>query len=110
MPIMSSASGKRRRVSMYRPSDAAKPKPIGSTIGSRRCFTPHPASCDAVRSRLSRSAGVSGKTVEALTGEADALADLGVTMLTVGVNGPDYDLSEAEALVRWRDRRQNAGG
>ena len=28
-------------------------------------------------------------------------------MLTVGVNGPDYDLSDAEALCRWRDRRQS---
>jgi len=26
--------------------------------------------------------------------------------LTVGVNGPDYDLSAAEALCRWRDRRE----
>jgi hypothetical protein len=29
---------------------------------------------------------------------------LGVTLLTVGVNGPDYDLSDAEELCRWRDR------
>ena len=35
----------------------------------------------------------------------DALADLGVTLLTVGVNGPDYDLTGAEALCRWRDGR-----
>ena len=32
-------------------------------------------------------------------------ADLGVTLLTVGANGPDYDLSDAEALCRWRDQR-----
>ncbi len=42
-------------------------------------------------------------------GEADAFAELGVTMLTVGVNGPDYDLTHAEALCRWRDRRQANG-
>jgi hypothetical protein len=30
-------------------------------------------------------------------------------MLTVGVNGPDYDLTQAEALCRWRDRRQQNG-
>ncbi len=42
---------------------------------------------------------------EALLKEADALAGLGVTLLTVGVNGPDYDLTRAEALCRWRDRR-----
>ncbi len=26
-------------------------------------------------------------------------------MFTVGVNGPDYDLSRADALCRWRDQR-----
>ena len=41
--------------------------------------------------------------------EADAFVELGVTMLTVGVNGPDYDLTQAEALCRWRDRRQPNG-
>ena len=36
---------------------------------------------------------------------ADSLVGLGVTLLTIGVNGPDYDLTKAEALCRWRDRR-----
>ena len=54
---------------------------------------------------IERSAGVSGKGTDALLAEADALADLGVTLLTVGVNGPAYDLSHAEALCRWRDER-----
>jgi hypothetical protein len=49
-------------------------------------------------------AGVSGDTEDALLTEADALAGLGVSLLTVGVNGPDYDLTQAEALCRWRDR------
>jgi len=42
---------------------------------------------------------------DALLADADAFVALGVTFLTVGVNGPDYDLSRAEALCRWRDRR-----
>ena len=54
---------------------------------------------------IERSAGVSGKGAGALLAEADALADLGLTLLTVGVNGPDYDLSDAETLCRWRDQR-----
>jgi probable F420-dependent oxidoreductase len=54
---------------------------------------------------IERSAGVSGDDDEALIKEADALAGLGVTLLTVGVNGPDYDLTRAEALCRWRDNR-----
>jgi hypothetical protein len=37
--------------------------------------------------------------------DGDAVADLGVTLLTVACNGPDYDLSAVEALCRWRDRR-----
>ena len=37
--------------------------------------------------------------------EAEALVGLGVSLLTVGVNGPDYDLTAAEALCRWRDSR-----
>ena len=54
---------------------------------------------------IQRSAGVSGDDEEALLREADALAGLGVTLLTVGVNGPDYDLTQAEALIRWRAGR-----
>jgi probable F420-dependent oxidoreductase len=58
---------------------------------------------------VERSAGVSGRSLDGLLAEADALAGLGVTMLTVGSNGPDYDLTQAEALCRWRDRRQANG-
>ena len=54
---------------------------------------------------IERSAGVSGKTSQELLAEADALVSLGVTLLTVGVNGPEYDLTSAEALCRWRDQR-----
>jgi hypothetical protein len=30
---------------------------------------------------------------------------LGVTLMTVGCDGPDYNLGPAETLVRWRDGR-----
>ena len=56
---------------------------------------------------IERSAGVEGKTEDELVAEAEALVGLGVTLLTVGVNGPDYDLSQAEALCKWRARRQD---
>ena len=46
-----------------------------------------------------------GEGTEALLANAGALADLGVTLLTIGVNGPDYDLAGAQALCRWRDGR-----
>jgi hypothetical protein len=58
---------------------------------------------------IERSAGAQGNNLDALLQEADAFVELGLTMLTVGVNGPDYDLTRAEALCRWRDRRQPNG-
>jgi len=57
-------------------------------------------------STIERSAGVeTGKGEDAMLADADALVGLGVSLLTVGVNGPDYDLGAAEALCRWRDNR-----
>jgi probable F420-dependent oxidoreductase len=59
---------------------------------------------------IERSAAVGGETVAGggaagLIVEAEALAELGVTLLTIGASGPHYDLTGAEALCRWRDRR-----
>ncbi|PQM49711.1 Phthiodiolone/phenolphthiodiolone dimycocerosates ketoreductase [Mycobacterium talmoniae] len=58
---------------------------------------------------IGRSAAVGGEQgqagVDALLAEADALAELGVNLLTIGSSGPDYDLTGAEALCRWRDRQ-----
>jgi probable F420-dependent oxidoreductase len=63
-------------------------------------------------STIERSAGVEdnsgvlrGEALDALLANAQGLVDLGVSLLTVGVNGPDYDLTAAEALVKWRDER-----
>jgi len=47
----------------------------------------------------------SGKNSSGPVENAEALLGLGVTLLTVGCGGPDYDLSVAEALCRWRDER-----
>jgi probable F420-dependent oxidoreductase len=58
---------------------------------------------------IERSAAVGGETgargSDALIAEAEALTSLGVTLLTVGSSGPDYDLTAAETLCRWRDSR-----
>jgi probable F420-dependent oxidoreductase len=54
---------------------------------------------------VERSSGVDGGDTDTLITNADALADLGVTLLTVGCDGPDYDLGPAQALIRWRDNR-----
>ncbi|MEX1175338.1 MAG: LLM class F420-dependent oxidoreductase [Mycobacterium sp.] len=53
---------------------------------------------------VERSSGVEGRDDVTLTANAEALARLGVTLMTVGCDGPDYDLEPAAALVRWRDR------
>ena len=54
---------------------------------------------------IERSAGVQGSDRRSLLARAEEFTGLGVTLLTVGTNGPDYDLAEAEALCRWRDDR-----
>jgi alkanesulfonate monooxygenase SsuD/methylene tetrahydromethanopterin reductase-like flavin-dependent oxidoreductase (luciferase family) len=58
---------------------------------------------------IERSAAVGGETgasdAPRLIAEAEALTDLGVGLLTIGSSGPDYDLTGAETLCRWRDRR-----
>jgi probable F420-dependent oxidoreductase len=60
---------------------------------------------------IQRSASVAGETrawgddVDGLIAEAEALTRLGVNLLTVASSGPDYNLTAAEALCRWRDRR-----
>ena len=54
---------------------------------------------------VERSSGVDGRYDVTLTANAEALARLGVTLMTVGCDGPDYDLGPAAALVRWRNRR-----
>ena len=55
---------------------------------------------------IERSSGVPERSPEAAIEGAESLVALGVTLLTIGVNGPDYDLTVAEALCRWRDSRQ----
>jgi F420-dependent oxidoreductase-like protein len=78
--------------------------PVKAEILARHC-----ADVGRDPATIERSAGVQGKSLDALLAEADAFVELGVTMLTVGVNGPDYDLTQAEAVCRWRDRRQTNG-
>jgi hypothetical protein len=46
-----------------------------------------------------------GEGTGGLIANAEGLTALGVTLLTVGCNGPDYDLTAVEALCRWRDKR-----
>jgi probable F420-dependent oxidoreductase len=55
---------------------------------------------------IERSAGLDSKG-DALLADAEMMLGLGVTQFTVGVNGPDYDLTQAKALCAWRDNRSS---
>ena len=56
---------------------------------------------------IERSSGLRGNDPDKLVADAEALADLGVTLMTVDCNGPDYDLEPVKALIRWRDSNAN---
>jgi probable F420-dependent oxidoreductase len=51
---------------------------------------------------VERSVGVSG----APEATGDALVTAGASLFTIGVSGPDYDLSTVQAWVDWRDERR----
>jgi probable F420-dependent oxidoreductase len=50
---------------------------------------------------IERSVGVEGRPGE----QAEALVEAGATLFTIGIGGPDYDLSLVEQWVAWRDAR-----
>ena len=55
---------------------------------------------------IERSAALDGAGAGGgLVASAETLVGLGATLLTVGCDGPDYDLTAAEALCKWRDGR-----
>ncbi|MDL9935341.1 LLM class F420-dependent oxidoreductase [Gordonia sp. ABSL1-1] len=56
-------------------------------------------------STIEHSAAVDsrGGTVDDALRKADALSAAGISLITVGVGGPDYDLTTLDALCRWRD-------
>src|SRR5579875_1988454 len=81
----------------------AEEYPAKSDVLAQHCATVGREPADIERSTA--VGGETGADANALTAEAEALVSLGVTLLTVGSTGPDYDLTSAEALCRWRDSR-----
>ncbi|MFN8087628.1 MAG: LLM class F420-dependent oxidoreductase [Mycobacterium sp.] len=73
--------------------------------GKAEVLAGHCAATGRDPSTVERSSGVGGKTAEEVVANAEALARLGVTLMTVGSNGPDYDLGPAQALIEWRNTR-----
>src|SRR6201999_3771972 len=83
--------------------------------GAAAVLDEHCAAVGRDPATVERSAGVEdnsgvrrGEGIDGLIANAAGLTALGVTLLTIGVNGPDYDLTAAEALCRWRDKREPA--
>jgi probable F420-dependent oxidoreductase len=51
---------------------------------------------------IERSVGCDGDKLDA---NADALVEAGATQVTIGLNGPDYDMAVIEDWVAWRDEK-----
>nr|WP_297428107.1 LLM class F420-dependent oxidoreductase [uncultured Actinotalea sp.] len=66
----------------------------------------HGAAVGRDATAIERSVGV-GAPPEAV---GEDLVAAGATLFTIGVSGPDYDLSLVEQWVRWRDARAGAQG
>lgn len=54
--------------------------------------------------------GREGRSPETPEQEGTPLLELGATMFTMGVGGPDYDLTPLEPWLQWRDQRNAALG
>jgi len=58
------------------------------------------------KEEIERSIGVQARYVE----NADPYVEAGITHLTVGVGGPDYDLEPLRKLIAWRDDYRERNG
>ncbi|MGL4340414.1 MAG: LLM class F420-dependent oxidoreductase [Rhodoglobus sp.] len=54
-----------------------------------------------------RPATHGGGLSEYSTDDADALVALGASLFTIGISGPDYDLTDVKKWLAWRDRRNS---
>jgi probable F420-dependent oxidoreductase len=109
IPILIGGGGEKRTLRLvaehadiWHSFETAASYPAKSTVLADHCTAVgrDPAS-------IERSLAVGGETGRAgadrLIAEAEAVTDLGVRLLTIGSSGPDYDLTGAEVLCRWRD-------
>ena len=104
IPILIGGQGERKTLKlvaqyaqMWHSFTTASTYPEKAAVLDRHC-----ADIGRDPSTIVRSAGVDNSG-DGLIANAEALTALGVSLLTVGVNGPDYDLGDAEKLCRWRD-------
>lgn len=64
-----------------------------------RILNEHCAAVGRDPSDIQRSVGIGRHKIS----DADALREAGVTEFTIGISGPDYDLSAIEDWLAWRD-------
>ena len=105
IPVLIGGGGERKTLRLvaeyadvWHSFTSAQELPAKSDVLRRHCDD---VGRDPANIEHSASAGSGDK----LIANAEALVDLGVTLLTVASGGPDYDLTSAEALCKWRDSR-----
>ncbi|AOS90265.1 LLM class F420-dependent oxidoreductase [Mycobacterium intracellulare] len=105
IPILIGGGGERKTLRLvaehahiWHSFTAADEFPAKSEVLARHC-----ADVGRDPAGIERSAAV--KNGGELLANAETLVGLGVTLLTVGCDGPGYDLSDAEALCKWRNNR-----
>ncbi|EUA38135.1 F420-dependent oxidoreductase family protein [Mycobacterium avium subsp. avium 2285 (R)] len=105
IPVLIGGGGERKTLRLvaqhadiWHSFTSAEEYPAKSEVLARHC-----ADVGRDPDRIERSAAVKGGAE--LLANAEALVGLGVTLLTVGCDGPDYDLRDAQALCKWRDGR-----
>ena len=107
IPVMIGGSGERKTLRLV-----AEYADIWHTFASGERFD-HKLSvlqqhCDAVGREIGEIE-ISNEVAKYDEQYADALFDQGVTLFTVGVNGPYDDLSVVDRWLAWRDRKNTAG-
>ncbi|WP_107653360.1 LLM class F420-dependent oxidoreductase [Nocardia suismassiliense] len=70
---------------------------LDSLAHKNKVLADHCAAVGTDQSKIERSVQWPGAE------EAQAFVDAGVSLFTIGVSGPKYDLSEVELAIRWRD-------
>lgn len=103
IPIMIGGGGERKTLRVV-----AEHADIWHSFGDADTLRRKSAILDEHGVAVGRDTSAVVRSVEAKappTEVADALVDAGATLFTLGVNGPDYDLSLVEQWVHWRDER-----
>lgn len=104
MPVLIGGGGERKTLRMV-----AEYADIWHTFGDAETLARkseilerHCADVTRDPAEIEHSVGVDGDPADL----AEAYLDAGVTLFTVGVNGPDYDLASLERWIAWRDARR----